>query len=306
GQQYLRARYYDPVTGRFNRLDPFFGNLSDPQSLHKYLYTHVEPVNNVDPSGEFAALVGIAISSIIHVSLSQTKSTKDLSIFTKIVIDIGAFFLGQILTSELYSLRWEASPLWDKSISPKHPSKKINVKISDWERNITKFLKDHISSRTDLSEEIKIQAYIEANILAKNYVKAVQSRAISYANLSNYNEEYFGTGGQSGWFGNLYNTERKCPSWVIGIANDLSNLKVWKVKTHFNVIKGSDWTTFPIMHSFISLKIPTNENNDDAFVLDPWVAARPLIFDAKEFYQLWNPDYSISGDNPILWLLPTQ
>ncbi|MDR2642913.1 MAG: hypothetical protein LBC74_08970, partial [Planctomycetaceae bacterium] len=27
GQQYLRARYYDPATGRFNRLDPFFGNL---------------------------------------------------------------------------------------------------------------------------------------------------------------------------------------------------------------------------------------------------------------------------------------
>jgi RHS repeat-associated protein len=51
GQQYLRARYYDPVTGRFNRLDPFFGNLNDPQSLHKYLYTHANPVNGIDPSG---------------------------------------------------------------------------------------------------------------------------------------------------------------------------------------------------------------------------------------------------------------
>ncbi|MDR2441818.1 MAG: hypothetical protein LBE12_20875 [Planctomycetaceae bacterium] len=39
GQQYLRARYYDPATGKFNHLDPFFGNLNDPQSLHKYLYT---------------------------------------------------------------------------------------------------------------------------------------------------------------------------------------------------------------------------------------------------------------------------
>ncbi|MDR2439656.1 MAG: hypothetical protein LBE12_09855, partial [Planctomycetaceae bacterium] len=36
GQQYLLARYYDPATGRFNRLDPFFGNLNDPLSLHKY------------------------------------------------------------------------------------------------------------------------------------------------------------------------------------------------------------------------------------------------------------------------------
>jgi RHS repeat-associated protein len=51
GQQYLRQRYYDPTTGRFNRLDPFFGNLNDPLSLHKYLYTHGDPVNGIDPSG---------------------------------------------------------------------------------------------------------------------------------------------------------------------------------------------------------------------------------------------------------------
>jgi RHS repeat-associated protein len=53
GQQYLRQRYYDPTTGRFNQLDPFFGNLNDPLSLHKYLYTHGDPVNGIDPTGEF-------------------------------------------------------------------------------------------------------------------------------------------------------------------------------------------------------------------------------------------------------------
>ncbi|MCA9039539.1 MAG: hypothetical protein KDA65_04250, partial [Planctomycetaceae bacterium] len=50
-QVYLRARYYDFTTGTFNRLDPFFGNIADPQSLHKYLYTHGDPVNGIDPSG---------------------------------------------------------------------------------------------------------------------------------------------------------------------------------------------------------------------------------------------------------------
>jgi RHS repeat-associated protein len=64
GQQYLRARYYDPATGRFNRLDPFFGNLNDPQSLHKYLYTHADPVNGRDPSG-MMTLGGISISMSI-------------------------------------------------------------------------------------------------------------------------------------------------------------------------------------------------------------------------------------------------
>ncbi|MDR1963767.1 MAG: RHS repeat-associated core domain-containing protein, partial [Planctomycetaceae bacterium] len=62
GQQYLRARYYDPATGRFNRLDPFFGNLSDPQSFHKYLYTHGDPVNSVDPSGKMSAMATVCVT----------------------------------------------------------------------------------------------------------------------------------------------------------------------------------------------------------------------------------------------------
>ena len=51
GQQYLRARYYDATTGRFNRLDDFAGNSRDPQSFHKYLYTYADPINLMDPSG---------------------------------------------------------------------------------------------------------------------------------------------------------------------------------------------------------------------------------------------------------------
>jgi RHS repeat-associated protein len=61
GQQYLRARYYNPATGMFNRLDPFLGNLNDPQSLHKYLYTHADPVNGIDPNGELAIFFPLLI-----------------------------------------------------------------------------------------------------------------------------------------------------------------------------------------------------------------------------------------------------
>jgi RHS repeat-associated protein len=59
GQQYLRAIYYDPATSRFNRLDPFFGNLNDPKSLYKYLYTHADPMNGIDPTGHFGMALGI-------------------------------------------------------------------------------------------------------------------------------------------------------------------------------------------------------------------------------------------------------
>jgi len=48
---YLRARYYNPNTGRFMSRDPEDGNLFDPASLHKYLYANGDPVDGVDPMG---------------------------------------------------------------------------------------------------------------------------------------------------------------------------------------------------------------------------------------------------------------
>jgi RHS repeat-associated protein len=62
GLQYLRARYYNPNTGRFNRLDPFVGRKRDPQSLHKYLYCHAMPTMGIDPSGNLVALAGWQIA----------------------------------------------------------------------------------------------------------------------------------------------------------------------------------------------------------------------------------------------------
>ncbi|MDR2407319.1 MAG: hypothetical protein LBE13_04295 [Bacteroidales bacterium] len=73
GQQYLRQRYYDPATGRFNRLDPFFGNLNDPQSLHKYLYTHDDPVNGIDPSG-LMSMASVSMACSIGGALIGTSA----------------------------------------------------------------------------------------------------------------------------------------------------------------------------------------------------------------------------------------
>jgi RHS repeat-associated protein len=51
GLYYLRARYYNPVTGRFMSRDPWKGFLFDAKTLHKYLYVGSNPVNYVDPRG---------------------------------------------------------------------------------------------------------------------------------------------------------------------------------------------------------------------------------------------------------------
>ncbi|MEN6309506.1 MAG: RHS repeat-associated core domain-containing protein [Anaerohalosphaeraceae bacterium] len=75
-QYYLRARYYDPANGLFNQLDPYAGNMQDPQSLHKYLYCHANPVNNVDPTGEFiGGLTGLTIAIAIGAVLTNIGLT---------------------------------------------------------------------------------------------------------------------------------------------------------------------------------------------------------------------------------------
>ena len=53
GLYYLRARYYNPATGRFLSRDPLDGHEWDPKSLHKYLYAGGDPVNASDPTGKF-------------------------------------------------------------------------------------------------------------------------------------------------------------------------------------------------------------------------------------------------------------
>ena len=51
GTIYLRARYYDPSTGRFISRDSYAGKNSDPLSLNLYTYCHNNPIYFYDQTG---------------------------------------------------------------------------------------------------------------------------------------------------------------------------------------------------------------------------------------------------------------
>ena len=69
GLYYLRARWMNPLTGRFMSRDPENGDKFDPKSLHKYLYADGDPVNGVDPTGheDLLELAGRAAGASISI-----------------------------------------------------------------------------------------------------------------------------------------------------------------------------------------------------------------------------------------------
>jgi RHS repeat-associated protein len=97
GLQYLRARYYDPSTGRFNRLDPYAGNTSDPLSLHKYTYCHSSPIMATDPSG-MMSISELCVSIGISTALAGIGTYSAGKLFHSTVTqDIGFFmFVGGV------------------------------------------------------------------------------------------------------------------------------------------------------------------------------------------------------------------
>ena len=82
GLYHLRARDYDPKTGRFISMDEHPGSQSIPLTLNKYLYGNADPVNHIDPGGDFGLTdFGAAMNSM---SSLATIAVRTLSIYNKV------------------------------------------------------------------------------------------------------------------------------------------------------------------------------------------------------------------------------
>jgi RHS repeat-associated protein len=84
GLDYLRARYYDASSGRFESEDPFPGIGSLPQTLHRYLYTVNDPVNHTDPSGLFPTLSGVMAAANAKTYLGVIQNIRNAAVLAKV------------------------------------------------------------------------------------------------------------------------------------------------------------------------------------------------------------------------------
>jgi RHS repeat-associated protein len=65
GLQKVGVRWCDPTVGRFLQQDPWLGSLYAPLTLNAYGYCVNDPVNAVDPSGEFA--IGAIVVGLLRI-----------------------------------------------------------------------------------------------------------------------------------------------------------------------------------------------------------------------------------------------
>lgn len=122
---YLRARYYNVASGRFQSRDTWGGDANSPMSMNRWNYVEGNPVNQVDPTGltpsKLGYLEGISVispgfgvaiisgSEIVYDYATMTRARfnylGDISGFYASAISAGIYFGG------ITGFKYEEKPL---------------------------------------------------------------------------------------------------------------------------------------------------------------------------------------------------
>ena len=140
GLDYLRARYLDFYSGRFYGRDPFIGLYRNPVTLNKYIYANSNPVNIIDPSGNFGFFGGFAIGFSIGFGLGLGAAYYPASGIQK----------EQGGNSSLFTTFQSSDPRYHRFYL------KTDITSGDQEtaKFVYKILKHYPAPRTDFSTEV--------------------------------------------------------------------------------------------------------------------------------------------------------
>ncbi|MGE5609731.1 MAG: RHS repeat-associated core domain-containing protein [Bacillota bacterium] len=112
-QQYvLRSRYYNQAIGEFSSFDfGYAGDPFSPQTLHKYLYCHGDPINGIDPYGMFEiAEVMTNMNSVMgNFASIVSKAQRVYSTVRRIIDTVDTLSsIVRIVTGDMSALLYEA------------------------------------------------------------------------------------------------------------------------------------------------------------------------------------------------------
>ncbi|WP_196158931.1 putative Ig domain-containing protein [Reinekea sp. G2M2-21] len=131
GYYYLRARDYDPQTGRFLTADPAEPNVRQPESLNRYQFANANPYLHSDPSGRFT-LVSVNIS----MNISATLRSIAVHIAKDYLIDKAQSVIGSVVLSAVknFTAMSSFSPWGFVGVGPVAQAGQI------WEQKIQNFV----------------------------------------------------------------------------------------------------------------------------------------------------------------------
>jgi RHS repeat-associated protein len=111
GLYYMRARFYDPQTGRFLTKDPAESRLASPQERHRYVYGGNLPTVLVDPGGLWAwKVTGIVMDYVIEPAVMAVYKEEPVPGISGTVAKEAIGILGRALSTSAPGLA--TSALW--------------------------------------------------------------------------------------------------------------------------------------------------------------------------------------------------
>lgn len=99
GLLYLRARYYDPMIGRFISVDPYLGKLEEPATQNRFVYVENNPLNYSDPFG----LTSVNLNVTTGIIGGFTGSVKIDPVTKDVYLVVGAGPMARASATATYS-----------------------------------------------------------------------------------------------------------------------------------------------------------------------------------------------------------
>jgi len=154
GLNYMQARYYDPVIGRFYSNDPVGYTPKNPvMSFNRYLYVNNNPYKYKDPDGEF--LIGAVIGAVFEIGVQLAVNGGDVEEIdwsdVAVSATVGAFAPGMLLTGKTVLKSAKAANKLTKQVK--------NARTQNRKQKLERRVKKH---KGKIKDAIKVQGAFQA------------------------------------------------------------------------------------------------------------------------------------------------